>query len=45
MYNQSAANAYQQAGNIGGSPRDKEAAMFLKAAAFMQRAKSEKFHS
>ncbi|SNY94281.1 flagellar protein FlaF [Cohaesibacter sp. ES.047] len=41
MYNQSAAKAYQQAGNIGGSPREKEAAMFLKAAAFLQRAKAE----
>ena len=42
MYNQSAVKAYQDAGNHAGSARDREAALFIKAAANLQKAKSEK---
>lgn len=41
MYNQSAARAYQDAGYTAGSPREREAALLIKAAANLQRTKSE----
>ena len=41
MYSQSAANAYQTVGNQAGKPREREAALLIKAAAKLQRTKSE----
>ncbi|WP_114009379.1 flagellar biosynthesis regulator FlaF [Cohaesibacter intestini] len=41
MYNQSAARAYQETGYQGGEPREREAALLIKAAANLQRTKSE----
>ena len=41
MYNQSAARAYQEAGVHAGNAREKEAALLIKAAANLQRTKSE----
>nr|WP_321443977.1 flagellar biosynthesis regulator FlaF [uncultured Cohaesibacter sp.] len=41
MYNQSAARAYQEAGYHGGEPREREAALLIKAAANLQRTKSD----
>ena len=41
MYNQSAARAYQEASYQGGDPREREAALLIKAAANLQRTKSD----
>lgn len=41
MYNQSAARAYQETGYQTGNPREREAALLIKAAANLQRTKSE----
>nr|WP_321980220.1 flagellar biosynthesis regulator FlaF [uncultured Cohaesibacter sp.] len=41
MYNHSAARAYQDASSNAGSPREREAALLIKAAAKLQRTKSE----
>nr|WP_321456387.1 flagellar biosynthesis regulator FlaF [uncultured Cohaesibacter sp.] len=40
MYNHSAARAYQDASSQAGSPREREAALLIKAAAKLQRTKS-----
>ncbi|PLW75447.1 flagellar biosynthesis regulator FlaF [Cohaesibacter celericrescens] len=41
MYSQSAAKAYQNTGNQAGNPREREAALLIKAAAYLQRTKLE----
>ncbi|WP_316860053.1 flagellar biosynthesis regulator FlaF [uncultured Cohaesibacter sp.] len=41
MYNQSAARAYQNASSQASSPREREAALLIKAAAKLQQTKSE----
>ena len=41
MYNQSAAKAYQEAGYSGGNPREREAALLIKAAANLQKTKAD----
>ena len=40
MYNQSAVRAYQEAGTHAGTPREREAALLIKAAAKLQRTKA-----
>ncbi|SFO66187.1 flagellar protein FlaF [Cohaesibacter marisflavi] len=40
MYNHSAARAYQDASSHAGSPREREAALLIKAAAKLQKTKS-----
>ena len=41
MYSQSAARAYQETGYQAGDPREREASLLIKAAANLQRTKSE----
>ena len=41
MYNHSAARAYQNASSTAGSPREREAALLIKAAAKLQKTKTD----